>query len=538
MGVVLRTIQIHIPSLPALPQSLTSLTLLLTVAIHSLPPTAGDLSTICYRTDDQSAHWCDTLAERDFAHAGLRSSREEVSLLGEIPTYICIDSGELATMMPATAIEVFSPIAAKMKNSFLSLDIPLNLSSKAMPYFDFQPVVHSTVENFDNPELTCWLLDTRTLWPGENIVTATGAAYALSLISAAEQKIITSKMFVADARMSLGSALMKRAFIVKALGIPWKEVKLARKGNEKHGKPCAVDEIGRPISGIDFNVSHQNGLVTLIGWDAGRNHRYSPGGHIQGVLSPGVGRDDVMVGADIVCVNERDSAQTTIDMEGFDGWVDIYDSIFSDEERWSMKYDVDYVTLLDGSILKASDLGRNDRCISRHKDISLTTASGRDITFSSEQLIDAKLRRFYTYFCYKEAYIKLAGEALLAPWLRQLEFFNVRSPKPGCVARCSTLGSWGEEVDDVEVKMHGRVVDDVKMKIQAFEEDFMLSVAIQGNIGGLSIPAFHRLHLEKDILHWADDHFKSSAAPHVKTPEVTEVMCPDVLLSPWESRYW
>ncbi|KAK4540131.1 hypothetical protein LTR36_009796 [Oleoguttula mirabilis] len=423
-----------------------------------------------------------------------------------------------------------------MKEHFLSLDIPLGISSRTMPYFDLQPVATVTDEN---PEITCWLLDTRTLWPGENICTASGASYALSLISLAEQNIITAKMFVADARMSLASALMKRAFISKTLDIPWKDVKLARKGHEKHGKPCAVDHIGRPIGGIDFNVSHQNGLVTLIGWNGQRNHRYSPNGHIQGVLSPAIRRDDVMVGADIVCVNERESAQTTIDMEGFDGWVDIYDSIFSDEERWSMKYDVDCVTLLDGTTLSAHELGRHDRCISRHQDISLTTAAGRHVTFSSEQLIEAKLRRFYTYFCYKEAYIKLAGEALLAPWLRQLEFFNVRSPKPGCQARCSTIGTWGEEVDDVEVKMHGRVVDDVKMKIQAFEEDFMLSCAIQGNIQGLKIPAFHKCHLEKDILSCAIDRFTTtSTAPQVKAPEVTMVKCPEVLLSPWESRYW
>lgn len=433
-----------------------------------------------------------------------------------------------------TAVSLVSPILAKMKEHFLSLDIPLPVGG--MPYFDLQPRAS------DGPEITTWLLDTRTLWPGQNIFSAQGAAHALSLISQAEQNVVTTKMFIADARMSLGSALLKRYFISKTLEIPWKDVRMARKGNEKHGKPCAVDEMGRPIQGIDFNVSHQNGLVTLIGWDGRRNHRYSPNGHIQGILSPGVRRDDVMVGVDIVCVNERESAQTTIDMEGFDGWVDIYDSIFSDEERWCMKYDVDYLTLLDGSILTGADLGRNDRCISRHKDISLTTPAGRPVTFSSELLIDAKLRRFYTYFCYKEAYIKLAGEALLAPWLKQLEFFNVRSPKPGCIPRCSTHGTWGEEVDDVEVKMHGRVVDDVKMKIQAFEEDFMLSSAIQGNIQGLSIPAFTKLNLEKDVLAFANDHVSTTTsfkAPEVKSPEIVSmVQCPEALLSPWESRYW
>jgi len=442
--------------------------------------------------------------------------------------------------MTATAVQTvlshpvctISPLVAKMKEHFLSLDIPLPISS--MPYFDLKPV------ESNGPEIVTWFLDTRTMWPGENIFTAKGAAEALSLISQPEQNVVTTKMFVADARMSLGSALLKRLFVSKTLGIPWKDVKFARKGHEKHGKPCAVDEIGRSIDGIDFNVSHQNGLVALIGWDGRRHHRYSPNGHIQGILSPGFKRNDVMVGVDIVCVNERESAQTTIDMEGFDGWVDIYDSIFSEEERWSMKYDVDYVTLLDGSILKASELGRNDRCISRHKDLSVARPSGKDLTFSSELLIDAKLRRFYTYFCYKESYIKLAGEALLAPWLRQLEFFNVRSPRPGTVARCSTHGTWGEEVDDVEVKLHGRHVDDVKMKIQAFEEDFMLSTAVQGAVQGLKIPAFTKLNLDKDILSHANENLTRSTAPPVQSPEAMPLFnkCPDSLLSPWESRYW
>jgi 4'-phosphopantetheinyl transferase len=49
-----------------------------------------------------------------------------------------------------------------------------------------------------------------------------------------------------------------------------------------------------------------------------------------------------------ICVNERDDYRA-IDADGYDAWIDIYSS-FS-HGRWSMKYDVDYVTMLDGSIL-------------------------------------------------------------------------------------------------------------------------------------------------------------------------------------------
>ncbi|KAI5362298.1 Putative 4'-phosphopantetheinyl transferase domain-containing protein [Septoria linicola] len=363
-------------------------------------------------------------------------------------------------------------------------------------------------------DITCWFLDTRSLWPGarsgQDIWNAPQAADAMSLISVSEQKTITGKMFIQDAKMSLGSALLKRLFISQALDIPWSKVRLARKGDPKHGKPCAVDEVGRPIEGIDFNVSHQAGLVALIGWNGKKRHRYAPNGSIEGFISPNTNFEpDVMVGVDIVCVNERDDYRT-IDQEGLDGWVDIYDFVFSDEERWTMKYDVDYITLLDGTHLGREELGRHDREIKRNKQISLTTPSGRDVTFNSDLLVEAKLRRFYTFFCYKEAYIKLAGEALLAPWLKQLEFFNVRSPKPGVPARCSTHGQWGEQVDDVEVHMNGQEVVDVRMKIQAFEESFMVSTAIQGDIQGMKVPGFTKLDLRSEVLSYAHKHLDVS----------------------------
>lgn len=362
-----------------------------------------------------------------------------------------------------------------------------------------------------DPTVTTWLIDTRKIWVGDNIWSAHGAAKALALVSTAEQNIITSKMFVADARMSLASALLKRLFISKTLGIPWKEVKIARKGDAKHGKPCAVDDRGIPIEGIDFNISHQNGLVALIGYDGVSHGLSRTNSNPFGYHSPSaVASNSVTVGIDIVCVNERDDHRT-IEEEGLDGWVDIYDIIFSDEERWSMKYDVDYVTMLDGTHLDAHDLGRNDRCIARNQNLLFRTPSGNQISMNSEQLIDAKLRRFYTYFCYKEAYIKLSGEALLAPWIKALEFFSVRSPKPGVKPRCSTHGVWGEEVDDVEVHLHKKEVSDVKMKIQAFEEDFMISTAMQGDVEGLKVPGFTTLNLDSDVMRYAQQNLTDMA---------------------------
>jgi len=329
------------------------------------------------------------------------------------------------------------------------------------------------------PELTCWLLDTRSLWPGEKIE-HTALEY-LGLISPEERKAVLQKVFIADARLSLGSALLKRLFVSKALGIPWNQVEIARKGDPVHGKPSALMPDGR-FAALDYNISHQAGLVALVGWTPSQSNKKKP----------------VHVGVDIVCVNERDDYRS-IDRDGFDGWVDIYEEVFSEAERWDMKYNVDSVTLLDGRTLGPEVIGRNDRCVRRDIELTATLPSGQKETFNSDLLIEAKLRRFYTFFCYKEAYIKLEGEALLAPWLKQLEFQNVRSPQPGIVARCSTHGTWGEKIEDVEVVLHGKKVEDVNMTIQAFEENYMIATAIKGDISS-AMPAFFKLDLEHDIL--------------------------------------
>ena len=125
-------------------------------------------------------------------------------------------------------------------------------------------------------------------------------------------------------------------------------------------------------------------------------------------------------------------------------------------------------------------------------------------TFSSDLLIDAKLRRFYTHWCYKEAYIKMDGEALLAKWIPELEFKNPRAPKMGTVARCSTHGTWGERVSDVEVWFQRRRLEDVRMEIQAFEENYMIGVAAKpaGKFPD-GLTDFVGLYLESDVMDFA-----------------------------------
>ncbi|EMD93010.1 hypothetical protein COCC4DRAFT_23829 [Bipolaris maydis ATCC 48331] len=355
---------------------------------------------------------------------------------------------------------------------------------------------------------TCWLLDTRSIWPGTKITDSEAAREALSLVSLEERENITRKYHIADARMSLGSALLKRLFVHKMLGIPWRDICFGRKRDPKHGKPIAL--LPPPQHGpapLEFNISHQAGLVALVGCKTDEL--------------------DAEVGVDIVCVNERDEYRV-IDKEGFDGWIDMYAEIYSQEELFDLKYNVDPFPLLDGTVVTQEIIGRHDRCCARHKQLSITLPSGEKRVFDSELLIDAKLRRFYTFWCYKEAYIKLDGEALLAQWIPRLEFKNVRAPRAGTPARCSTHGAWGERISDAEVwftmkadgkgpagvkgmkKDESKRLDDTRVEIQAFDEKFMIGVAakertdavVDGNRRKLPevLTQFQALHLEEDIM--------------------------------------
>lgn len=58
--------------------------------------------------------------------------------------------------------------------------------------------------------------------------------------------------------------------------------------------------------------------------------------------------------------------------------------------------------------------------------------------------------------------------------------------------------------------MNGQEVVDVRMKIQAFEESFMVSTAIQGDIQGMKVPGFTKLDLRSEVLSYAHRHLDVS----------------------------
>jgi 4'-phosphopantetheinyl transferase len=113
---------------------------------------------------------------------------------------------------------------------------------------------------------------------------------------------------------------------------------------------------------------------------------------------------------------------------------------------------------------------------------------------SEETIVRFGMRLFYSYWALKEAYLKMTGDALLAPWLRTLEFSNVIPPdpvdplharKPYVVSQDpkhipQSSKNWGPPFPGVRVSKAGRPLDDVRLQLVAFESDYILAVAGRG----------------------------------------------------------
>jgi 4'-phosphopantetheinyl transferase len=127
--------------------------------------------------------------------------------------------------------------------------------------------------------------------------------------------------------------------------------------------------------------------------------------------------------------------------------------------------------------------------------------------------IKVKLRRFYTYFCIKEAYIKLVGEGLLADWIEKCESRNVDVPRSS-----SGNSLWGEKIvagqllnsssesdrsDSLEIWLHGEEVRNVRTEMQAFDGDYIITTMMTpSNLLGenAEFQPWKMLDLKKDIL--------------------------------------
>lgn len=320
----------------------------------------------------------------------------------------------------------------------------------------------------------------------------------LETLSRDQQDKVTAYMRSADRLMSLASALLKYVFIHRYALIPWDEVRISRTP-DPHRRPYWEPGAGSTgESGLEFNVSHQNGLVALIGCRTPeeQNQAYATpitGETPQSADAPPVpesAHEQVRLGVDLACANEH--GRTPADMTTqakLDEWIDIFEEMFSDACRNDMK---------TAMIPNAS---------------------------STVHLIQQRFRRFYAFWSLKEAYIKMVGEGLLADWLARLEFHDVRAPDPAQPEDFPDDGfSWAlrdedelkwtpgdRAVKEITASLYGKRLNDVRLSLVAFETDFLCATAtrgVQDATEGTPQERWIRLDIDQDIRPCAEGRCK------------------------------
>jgi 4'-phosphopantetheinyl transferase len=287
----------------------------------------------------------------------------------------------------------------------------------------------------------------------------------LESLSQDQQDKVKAFMRPADRLMSLASALLKYVFIHRYARIPWDEVRIS-KTPDPHRRPYWDPGAGSTGgTGLEFNVSHQNGLVTFIGCQTPHEQSQAYAVNEQqkesayGSQQTSAASEQVRLGIDIACTNEHGRTPADITTQSkLDEWVDIFEEMFSDACRKDMKT------------------------------AAITHAK------SPSQVVQQRFRRFYAYWSLKEAYIKMVGEGLLADWLAKLEFQNVTAPEPPMPEDFPDDGfSWAlrdedelkwtppdHAVRDVRATLYGQPLRDVKLCLVAFENTFLCATATRG----------------------------------------------------------
>lgn len=301
-------------------------------------------------------------------------------------------------------------------------------------------------EPSDQHPLTRWYIDTRPL---------TSTIMTLPLLETllpADQETVQRFYHLRDRHMSLASYLLKYLFIHRACRIPWSDVKISRTA-APHNRPCFIPSASNTsVPAIEFNVSHQASLVALAGTTipspSPPSLSLSPSPSTNPSSTP-------QVGIDITCVNERRNtrSQPPPSISDFTSFVDIFAEVFSARELSTIKS-------LHG--------------IPPHR----TTTDAKKAEYG--------YRLFYTYWALKEAYIKMTGEALLAPWLRQLEFTDVTVLEPA-VGQGQGGGDacWNGPYTGVKTWLDGKRVEGVRVEVLAFQEDYLIATAARGGSIGV-----------------------------------------------------
>ncbi|KAJ5933605.1 4'-phosphopantetheinyl transferase A [Penicillium verhagenii] len=305
------------------------------------------------------------------------------------------------------------------------------------------------------PTTARWYIDVRE-WDacGKNLP-------LLEFLRSDEQKSVTRYYHDADKRMSLASHLLKYLYIHHACGIPWKDIVLRRTEmpeNRPYYKSTTDTE-------VEFNVTHQAGLTILAGTIA-PNH--------QQMLNHANGGDlaaHPRLGIDVTCVNEN-RRKVIKTMAEYLEHVSIFVDVFSETELRTMRNPRQ-------ALERAREYGH---------------AKAFDGSTSEETIVRYGLRLFYSYWALKEAYLKMTGDALLAPWVRTLEFLNVMPPdpveplhahKPYVLSQDpkyipQSPKNWGPPFAGVRATKEGKKLDDVRFQLVAFESDYIVAVAGRG----------------------------------------------------------
>lgn len=311
---------------------------------------------------------------------------------------------------------------------------------------DYASKKMSSDNNSKVPEVFRWAIDVQPEWPcPDDIKPGRDAApqwaaepeadHALRLLPLQEREKVLRFYHVRDAKLSLASQLLKHCAVSQTCNVPWSETTISR--DERH-KPCYIPQAGAN-GRIEFNVSHHGTLVVLAG---------SADSNIQ-------------IGVDVVQVdNLKDLPK--VRQEGWQSWVNTYEAVFSGREVQDIV-----------SWEPSESLGDDDR-------------------------FKAKLRHFYAHWCLKEAYVKMTGEALMAPWLQDMEFRNVQVPRTASeMSTAERDNDWGETCSDVEIWRHGSKLTDVKMELQAFRNNYMIGTAIS-TLDASMLP-YKLLDLQQDV---------------------------------------
>ena len=282
--------------------------------------------------------------------------------------------------------------------------------------------------------------------------------------------------------MSLASYLLKYLFIHRSCRVPWNEVRLSRTA-PPHSRPCFIplgqkDGDGREsttITNVEFNVSHQASFVALAGaaFLSSSSSSSSSSMTPQILPSPAFHSDPLrpQVGIDVTCVDEPGyqgkKHHETRTVSSLEKYVDIFTDVFSTDELETIK-----------------DLARKSKDGSDH----------HANPAAESEAVKSALRLFFTFWALKEAYIKMTGEALLAPWLRELVFTNVRAPdgpaRDTSIYRSLLSSDWGVPYADTQIWVYGKKVEDVRVEVVGFEEDYLVATAARGGgIGADSRPS-------------------------------------------------